>query len=452
MMNNNPFLIYNEHNAPITPATTTIRITTSTQSKSALGSDSPASPSAEPKNGLYALEAELDAMLHPKSTAQDHDSDSSASYSLSEKEIGSSPQIHVWAAETPAPPKTPLDPTSSGQRSTKLTRLFTRSGRFRGSTRKAKHSQQASPSPQLNASDAEWEKQAETLALFEPPATSPPTHIKKQARLSIFGPKNSAHASPRDLSRSSSPVGPVLPSKEATTQNLALTFSQSTDQRLQEAIELHDAGNLTKSTAMFEELADPASINHPLAQVLFGLACRHGWGVAVNEERAFRYIRLAAGNSALVDQILSSSSSSGTASTIKPSAHNKCKSGFAKGELVLSIYELGNCFRYGWGTARDPVLAKQYYETAARLGDVDAMLECAWCYMTGFGIRKKDKYAAAQYYRMAERAGRVEVGNSWIWYVNFLFFFYFFFCPIAFPFYELTEITLGRISITRNNV
>lgn len=424
-MSNNPFLIYNEHNAPITPGANTIRIVTSTQSESGMGPGSPTSPSTAPKRGLYALEAELDAMLHPKSPtaqAQEDDLDSPASYHLSEKEIVSSPQIHVWAAETQDPPKSPVDSASSSQRSTKLTRLFTRS---RGSTRRPKQTHPASASPQFNAPDAEWEKQAETLALFEPPATSPPNQNKIQARLSIFGSKTSAaHASPRNLSRSSSPVGPTLPSKEATTQNLALTFSQSTDQRLQEAIELHDAGDLSKSTAMLEELADPASINHPLAQVLFGLACRHGWGVPVNEERAFRYIRLAAGNSALVDQILSSSGNP-TPNSIKPSAHNKSKSGFAKGELVLSIYELGNCFRYGWGTARDPVLAKQYYETAARLGDVDAMLECAWCYMTGFGIRKKDKYAAAQYYRMAEKAGRVEVGNSWIWYVYILQFSFF---------------------------
>lgn len=64
--------------------------------------------------------------------------------------------------------------------------------------------------------------------------------------------------------------------------------------------------------------------------------------------------------------------------------------GAAKGELVLAIFELANCFRNGWGVDKDPVGARKYYETAANLGDVDSMLEVARCYEEGFG-GKKDK-------------------------------------------------------------
>lgn len=71
------------------------------------------------------------------------------------------------------------------------------------------------------------------------------------------------------------------------------------------------------------------------------------------------------------------------------------KGGAAKGELVLAIFELANCFRYGWGIEKDPVAARQYYETAANLGDPDAMNECAWCYLEGFG-GKKDKVCHAK--------------------------------------------------------
>jgi TPR repeat protein len=66
------------------------------------------------------------------------------------------------------------------------------------------------------------------------------------------------------------------------------------------------------------------------------------------------------------------------------------KGGAAKGELVLAIFELANCFRHGWGVQKDAVAARQYYETAANLGDTDAMNEAAWCYLEGFG-GKKDK-------------------------------------------------------------
>ncbi len=69
------------------------------------------------------------------------------------------------------------------------------------------------------------------------------------------------------------------------------------------------------------------------------------------------------------------------------------KGGAAKGELTLAIFELANCFRYGMGVKKDPIAAKQYYETAANLGDLDALNEIAWCYLEGFGC-KKDKVSS----------------------------------------------------------
>ena len=88
------------------------------------------------------------------------------------------------------------------------------------------------------------------------------------------------------------------------------------------------------------------------------------------------------------------------------------KGGVAKGELVLAIFELGNCFRNGWGIDKDAVAARSYYETAANCGDMDAMIEVARCYEEGFGT-KKDKFKAATYYRKAEDNGNKIVGNSW---------------------------------------
>ena len=39
------------------------------------------------------------------------------------------------------------------------------------------------------------------------------------------------------------------------------------------------------------------------------------------------------------------------------------KGGAAKGELVLAIFELANCFRHGWGIPKDPIAAKQVSAT-----------------------------------------------------------------------------------------
>ncbi|KAL0640373.1 hypothetical protein Q9L58_000655 [Maublancomyces gigas] len=142
---------------------------------------------------------------------------------------------------------------------------------------------------------------------------------------------------------------------------------------IQEAIRLHEAGELARSTRMFGKLADA---NNPLSQVLYGLALRHGWGIESDLPRALTYLQAAARNSAAVEE-------HALAAGLK-------KGGSAKGELVLAIFELGNCFRHAWGVEKDPVAAREYYETAANLGDADAQNEVAWCYVEGFGC-KKDK-------------------------------------------------------------
>jgi TPR repeat protein len=148
------------------------------------------------------------------------------------------------------------------------------------------------------------------------------------------------------------------------------------DDDIQEAIRLHEEGDLTKSTEMFGRLADPNGANNALSQVLYGLALRHGWGIAKDEAKAVTYLSHAASNSADIEALALQAGMK--------------KGGTAKGELTLAIFELANCFRNGWGVKRDPVAAKQYYETAANMGDTDAMNEVAWCYLEGFGC-KKDK-------------------------------------------------------------
>lgn len=152
------------------------------------------------------------------------------------------------------------------------------------------------------------------------------------------------------------------------------------DVNIQEAIRLHESGDLKLSTEMFAQLANPKGDNNALAQVLYGLALRHGWGIPIELEKAIHYLSLAASNSASIEE-------QALASGMK-------KGGAAKGELVLAIFELANCFRHGWGVVKDPVAARQYYETAANLGDTDAMEEAAWCYLEGFG-GQKDKVRRA---------------------------------------------------------
>ncbi|KAF2766230.1 HCP-like protein [Teratosphaeria nubilosa] len=220
---------------------------------------------------------------------------------------------------------------------------------------------------QREQQEAQWEKRATILAQSNP-------HLVEEQQPQ------------REKSRSRSRSPSILDKRN--------------DETIQEAIRLHESGDLTASTAMFGRLAQPTGANNALAQVLYGLALRHGWGIPCEPDKAVHYLSLAASNSASVEQqALESGIRSG---------------GAAKGELVLAIFELANCFRHGWGVKRDAVAARQYYETAANLGDTDAMDEAAWCFLEGFG-GAKDKFKAAQYLRLAAEKGSKSVGNSWIW-------------------------------------
>lgn len=172
---------------------------------------------------------------------------------------------------------------------------------------------------------------------------------------------------------------PVSPSASPGRSQQTSVSAAPADADIQEAIRLHEAGDYAASTQIFGKLADPNGANNALSQVLYGLALRHGWGCEPNMEQAVQYLSVAASNSAEVERLALQAGMK--------------KGGAAKGELVIAIFELGNCFRYAWGTKKDPVAAKQYYETAANLGDTDAMNEVAWCYVEGFGT-KKDKVRA----------------------------------------------------------
>jgi hypothetical protein len=53
-----------------------------------------------------------------------------------------------------------------------------------------------------------------------------------------------------------------------------IVASKHTDDNIQEAIRLHEAGELEQATRMFGRLADPKGENNALSQVLYALALR----------------------------------------------------------------------------------------------------------------------------------------------------------------------------------
>lgn len=253
------------------------------------------------------------------------------------------------------------------------------------------------PPPADPAVESQWEKRATLLAL---------ENEKQQIHNVVNRPTTPEKSGRRGRAASSaaniSPAAAATASAAANARNRSASAvsSKELDASIQEAIRLHEEGKLDDSTRLFGILADPSGYNNPLSQVLYGLALRHGWGCEPDTEAAVTYLSAAASNAAAVEELALQAG-------LK-------KGGAAKGELVLAIFELANCFRHGWGLEKDPIAAKQYYETAANLGDTDAMNEVAWCYLEGFGC-KKDKFASSKYYRLAEQNGNKTLGNTWIW-------------------------------------
>lgn len=277
--------------------------------------------------------------------------------------------------------------------------------------------------------ESQWEQRATMLARAGPPSPAIPRTD------SIFdeGPPRlppvdlgdppipAAHRSPAGVSiravsegATTSPTRQRLPSRaqshqsyrhmEASTIPIAEDGGfeqpeQTRDDLLQSAIREHERGNLEIAAQLFKR-SGSGDEGLPMGQLMYGLSLRHGWGLQRDEARAIHWLRLAASSSAAVEETaLSAGMTAG---------------GLMKGDLILAIFELGNCFRHGWGVDVDKDLARNYYETAANLGDSDAMYETAWCYETGFGM-KKDKYKAAFWYRKSETNGNKIPGMQWIW-------------------------------------
>lgn len=223
--------------------------------------------------------------------------------------------------------------------------------------------------PDKEAREREWEKRATILA------------ARNEQTLS-----RSASISPSPGRENVDPFDMQAVNRSLQTQSNSdgAVSSKTLDDDIQEAIRLHEEGHLEQSTAIFGRLADPHGNNNPLSQVLYGLALRyvnqptsgslrnensqaertrnlfcvqvpsgrlwltmmyrHGWGCEPDVAKAVSYLSLAASNAAEVENL-----------ALKAGLK---KGGAAKGELVLAMFELANCFRQGWGVPKDAVAAK----------------------------------------------------------------------------------------------
>lgn len=107
--------------------------------------------------------------------------------------------------------------------------------------------------------------------------------------------------------------------------------AEDTQDYLQLGMKYHEKGELEKATHYWRLSAEAGS---PLGLFFYGIALRHGWGCKRNPTKAVRYLQSAA-ECAVYDLQTGIAQSASV----------------AKSELVLAIYELGVCFRHGWGVS-----------------------------------------------------------------------------------------------------
>lgn len=108
------------------------------------------------------------------------------------------------------------------------------------------------------------------------------------------------------------------------------------DNLIHQGIKHHEAGRLEQATQLFKQASN---MDSPIAMFLYGISLRHGWGCTKNEFLAFQYLQRAA--EFAVEELTK------VTSKVKVSA--------AKNELIMAIYELGVCFRHGWGVSVKPL-------------------------------------------------------------------------------------------------
>ena len=150
----------------------------------------------------------------------------------------------------------------------------------------------------------------------------------------------SPHTPQTRTQRVASPMPDPAPRDDSRQVDLA-------DRLLQEGIRHHEANRLREAAIAFERSARTPG-GSGVGMLMWGLTLRHGWGCAKDESLGFSWLRRAA--EAAVGDL------------------ERARAGLdisaVRGELVLAIYEVGQCFFQGWGVKKDQkmaVVSRQFY-------------------------------------------------------------------------------------------
>jgi hypothetical protein len=126
------------------------------------------------------------------------------------------------------------------------------------------------PEADKEGHESQWENRATMLAREnEKNRSRPPTPVRDMTH-------DLAHVRLHNGSSDDAPPNwPLAAPPSPSGPKKGVVSSKEIDDNIQEAIRLHEAGDLERSTALFGRLADPKGANNPLSQVLYGLALRY---------------------------------------------------------------------------------------------------------------------------------------------------------------------------------
>lgn len=142
------------------------------------------------------------------------------------------------------------------------------------------------------------------------------------------------------------------PTNPRETEDYSATINSVTN--LQQDGKLEQAHNLMATVVTRSDLGWVSQNNEPghvtpllTLTLMYGLSLRHGWGGEKDETRAFRYICGAAVGLCHVSLTMLNKDTSESDKKTQMLHRSAMKT--ALSSLAQSLYELGNCYHYGWG-------------------------------------------------------------------------------------------------------
>ncbi|ORY34279.1 hypothetical protein BCR39DRAFT_517414 [Naematelia encephala] len=200
---------------------------------------------------------------------------------------------------------------------------------------------------------------------------------------------------------------PEPPRPTPKPQHSALIVGdRNADDLVSAGVEARGKGDLPKAAWYFMKAAEMGSAT---GRMYYGLALRHGWGVAKDDRKAFVELRRACEESLSGGQIDFHRSPGATKLTPQQ------KKAMTR-DLSVGMFEIANCFLEGVGVKKAPDVGVSYLRFAANMGDVASQEQLGFLLSKGSGGIKKDMKEAARWYRTAIAQGSTNTfGLAWIW-------------------------------------